>query len=138
MRVNRRAQRRKHLLLIVVLAVKLLVPVEAGGLQGLFTGSALHALLMPKAVVEPKQKSVRDDPLTAFADRFGAHRSAYGSKRHSPMSHLCKPTPLKHSGDRILPFTPRPWSMHSPGRSPMIRYFKKLNQVAMTLLINED
>lgn len=45
--------RRRNLLLVVVLAVELLVPVEAGGLQGLFAGGALHALLMPEAVVEP-------------------------------------------------------------------------------------
>lgn len=45
---------RGHLLLIVILAVELLVPVETGGLQGLFTGGALHTLLMPEAVVEPQ------------------------------------------------------------------------------------
>ena len=62
--------RRRHLLLVVKLAVELLVPVEAGGLQGLFAGGALHALLMPEAVVEPQQKPIGDDPLTALAD-FG-------------------------------------------------------------------
>lgn len=65
----------------MVLAVELLVPIEAGGLQGLFAGGTLHALLVPEAVVEPQQKPVRDDPLTALADRLGAHRSAYNSNR---------------------------------------------------------
>lgn len=55
---GRSLRRRRHLLLVVVLAVELLVPVEAGGLQGLFAGGALHALLMPEAVVEPQQKPV--------------------------------------------------------------------------------
>lgn len=72
---------RGHLLFVVVLAVELLVAVEAGGLQGLFAGRALHALLVPEAVVEPQQKPVRDDPLTALADRLGAHCSAYNSNR---------------------------------------------------------
>lgn len=116
-RVHRRgwrvSGRRKHLLLVVVLAVKLLVPVEAGGLQGFFAGGALHALLMPEAVVEPQQKPVRDDPLTAFTDRLGAHRSAYSSNRRLPMSHTRKSTPQNTigigSGPQIYPFLhPRP------------------------------
>ena len=78
--------RRGHLLLIIILAVELLVPVEAGGLQRLFAGGTLHALLMPEAVVEPQQKPIRDDPLAALADRLRAHRSAYSSNRHPPMS----------------------------------------------------
>lgn len=78
--------RRRHLLLVVELAVELLVPVEAGGLQGLFAGGALHALLMPEAVVEPQQKPIGDDPLTALADRLRAHRSAYSTNRRAPMS----------------------------------------------------
>lgn len=74
---------RGHLLLVVVLAIELSVPVEAGGLQGLFAGGALHALLVPEAVVEPQQKPVRDDPLAALADRPGARRSAYSSNKGS-------------------------------------------------------
>ncbi|KAK2084091.1 hypothetical protein P7K49_037124 [Saguinus oedipus] len=57
-------------LLIVIFAVEFLVPVEAGGLQGLFAGGTLHALLMPEAVVEPQQKPVQDDLLTALTDRL--------------------------------------------------------------------
>lgn len=115
--------RRQHLLLVVVLAVQLLVPVEAGGLQGFFAGGALHALLMPEAIVEPQQKPVRDDPLTAFTDRLGAHRSAYSSNRRLPMSHICKSTPQNtiriESGPQIYPF-PRPSAMHSPQEDPLM------------------
>lgn len=85
--------RRGHLLLVVILAVELLVPVEARGLQGLFAGGALHALLVPEAVVEPQQKPVRDDPLTALADRLGAHRSAYRSNGHSLVSRAGQVSP---------------------------------------------
>lgn len=85
--------RRGHLLLVVILAIELLVPVEARGLQGLFAGGALHALLVPKAVVEPQQKPVRDDPLTALADRLRAHRSAYRSNRHSLVSRAGRVSP---------------------------------------------
>lgn len=137
-RVHRRgwrvSGRRKHLLLVVVLAVKLLVPVEAGGLQGFFAGGTLHALFMPEAVVEPQQKPVRDDPLTAFADRLGAHRSAYSSNRqfaHEPHTQV---NPAKHYRDRIrttdLPLPP-PQAMHPPpGRSPDDFDLEKSNQVA--------
>lgn len=120
--------RRKHLLLVVVLAVKLLVPVEAGGLQGLFAGGALHTLFMPEAVVESQQKPVRDDPLTAFADRLGAHRSAYSSNRRLPMSHICKSTPRNTigigSGPRLIPLPPGHAS--PPGRSPDDQIFRKI------------
>lgn len=113
------ATRRGHLLLIVILAVELLVPVEAGGLQGLFAGGTLNALLMPEAVVEPQQKPVRDDPLTALADRLGAHSSAYSSNRRWPVSGAGpasrrNPARTHYGSLHTHGFLPRP----SPGEGP--------------------
>lgn len=105
--------RRGHLLLIIILAVELLVPVEAGGLQRLFAGGTLHALLMPEAVVEPQQKPIRDDPLTALADRLRAHRSAYSSNRHPPMSRAGPAPPHPNpDGPSTVP------SLHTHGLPP--------------------
>lgn len=113
-------RRRDHLLLVVVLAVELLVPVEAGGLQGLFAGGALHALLVPEAVVEPKQKPVRDDPLTALADRLGAHRSACSSNRRSRVNRAGS-APRPHSDQSYTRrFHPPPCNPRShPGKPPI-------------------
>lgn len=118
-RVGGALRRRDHLLLVVILAVELLVPVEAGGLQGLFAGGALHALLMPEAVVEPQQKPVRDDPLTALADRLGAHRSAYSSNRRSPVNRAGpapRPTLAGTRSDHSMPAY-FPCAPH-PGKPP--------------------
>lgn len=68
---------RRHLLLIVQLAVELLVAVEAGGLQGLLAGRTLDALLVPQAVVEAQQEPVRNNALAPFTHRLGGRGSAY-------------------------------------------------------------
>lgn len=66
------------LLLIVQLAVELLVPIEAGGLQGLLAGCTLDTLLMPQAVVEAQQEPIRNDSLAPFAHRLRGRGSACG------------------------------------------------------------
>lgn len=73
----------RHLLLVVVLAVNLLVAVEAGGLQGLLAGRTLHTLLMPEAVVETQQEAVGDDALAALTHRLGARGSSCNSDPHT-------------------------------------------------------
>lgn len=136
--------RRGHLLLIVILAVELLVPVEAGGLQGLFAGGTLHALLMPEAVVEPQQKPIRDDPLTALTDRLRAHRSAYSSNRRPPMSragpapHQTQPDPLQihHSTLTDYPHGPHPGKPPAKHPSRDLESTTKSNKIAF--LINRD
>lgn len=137
-------RRRRHLLLVVIFAVELLVPVEAGGLQGLFAGGALHALLVPEAVVEPQQKPVRDDPLTALADRLGAHRSAYGSNRRSRVScagPASRPNPaagraLDHSTPTDFPRAPHQGKPPANQPSRGLEGREKSNQVSF--LINRD
>lgn len=70
--------RGRHSLLIVQLAVELLVSVEAGGVQGLLARRALHAALVPQAVVEAQEEAVGDDPLAPFAHGAGRRGSACG------------------------------------------------------------
>lgn len=123
--------RRGHLLLVVILAIELLVPVEARGLQGLFAGGALHALLVPEAVVEPQQKPVRDDPLTALADRLGAHRSAYRNNRHSLVSRAGQVSPppgRTRSLSRTAVDVPAPPPGEAPCSSTQMRFGEK-NQI---------
>lgn len=139
-----RAPRRGHLLLVVILAVELLVPVEAGGLQGLFAGGTLHALLMPEAVVEPQQKPVRDDPLTALADRLGAHRSAYSSNRRPPVSRAgpaSRPKPARTSYGSLHTHGFTPASSHPgkpPAKHPSLDLESRAKSNQMAFLINRD
>lgn len=70
--------RGRHSLLVVQLAVELLVSVEAGGVQGLLARRALHAALVPQAVVEAQEEAVGDDPLAPLAHGAGRRGSACG------------------------------------------------------------